>query len=493
MAAAAGLYDPQFEHDACGVGFVADLSGRGGHDVVDRALRVLCHLDHRGAKGGDPDTGDGAGILTQIPDEFFRAACGFPLPAAGTYAAGMALISSAERAVVTRAVERLAEAEGLTVLGWRDVPYEASACGAGARAVMPELVQLFVAGDAGQSGAELERMVFCLRKRAEHEAGAYFASLSARTIVYKGMLSATQLGPFYPDLSDPRYGSALALVHSRFSTNTFPSWPLAHPYRYVAHNGEINTIRGNRNWMRAREAMLASDLIPASRGRQTGQPIAPELQPGPVVVAHPAATVLALLALRSEKAGKIERMVATVFEPASENGQKGMDELHEQTVNLLSFQELPKNVFDIQVAFNMVPRYGQRSELALDAVSQRIRKHYRRIAGGAAEPALQVLQAPVFHGHGFSVYLEMEKPVAIADWSRALAGEHVVVSGSPEDTPTNVSAAGQGDILVAITIDANHKNGVWLWATTDNLRVAALTAVECAESMTASRPRGQIQ
>ncbi len=186
-------------------------------------------------------------------------------------------------------------------------------------------------------------------------------------------------------------------------------------------------------------------------------------------------------------------MVATVFEPASENGQKGMDELHEQTVNLLSFQELPKNVFDIQVAFNMVPRYGQRSELALDAVSQRIRKHYRRIARGATEPSLQVLQAPVFHGHGFSVYLEMEKPVAIADLSRALAGEHVVVSGSPEDTPTNVSAAGQGDIQVAITNDANHKNGAWLWATTDNLRVAALTAVECAETMTASRPRGQIQ
>ena len=265
MAAAAGLYDPRFEHDACGVGFVADLSGRGGHDVVDHALRVLCHLDHRGAKGGDPDTGDGAGILTQIPDEFFRAVCGFALPAAGSYAAGMTFIFPAERAVVTRAVEGLAEAEGLTVVGWRDVPHDATACGAGARAVMPELVQLFVAGAEGQSGIELERMVFCLRKRAEHEAGAYFASLSARTIVYKGMLSATQLGPFYPDLSDPRYGSALALVHSRFSTNTFPSWPLAHPYRYVAHNGEINTIRGNRNWMRAREAMLASDLIPASR------------------------------------------------------------------------------------------------------------------------------------------------------------------------------------------------------------------------------------
>jgi len=231
--------------------------------------------------------------------------------------------------------------------------------------------------------------------------------------------------------------------------------------------------------------------------RQTGQPIAPELQPGPVVAAHPAATVLALLALRCQKtgakAGKIERMVATVFEPASENGQKGMDELHEQTVNLLSFQELPKSVYDIQVAFNMVARYGQRSELALEAVSQRVRKHYRRIARGAAEPALQVLQAPVFHGHGFSVYLEMEKPVAIADFSQALAGEHVVVSGSPEDTPTNVSAAGQEDILVTLTIDANHKNGVWLWATADNLRVAALTAVECAETMTASRPRGQIQ
>jgi aspartate-semialdehyde dehydrogenase len=231
--------------------------------------------------------------------------------------------------------------------------------------------------------------------------------------------------------------------------------------------------------------------------RQTGQPIAPELQPGPVVVAHPAATVLALLALRIEKicakAGKIERMIATVFEPASENGQKGMDELHEQTVNLLSFQELPKNVFDIQVAFNMVARYGQRSELALEAVSQRIRKHYQRIASGAAVPALQVLQAPVFHGHGFSVYLEMEKPAAIADLSEALRGEHVVVSGSPEDTPTSVSAAGQGDILVTLTSDANHQNGIWLWATTDNLRVAALTAVECAETMTASRPLGQIQ
>jgi aspartate-semialdehyde dehydrogenase len=227
--------------------------------------------------------------------------------------------------------------------------------------------------------------------------------------------------------------------------------------------------------------------------RQTGQPIAPELQPGPVVVAHPAATALALLALRCEKVARIQRMVATVFEPASEYGQKGMDELHEQTVNLLSFQEQPKNVYDIQVAFNMVARYGQNSNLSLTAVSQRIGKHYRHIARGATEPALQVLHAPVFHGHAFSVYLEMENPVAIADLSQALAGEHVAVTGGPEDSPTNVSAAGQGDILVSITADANQKNGVWLWVTTDNLRIAALTAVECAETMTASRPRGQIQ
>src|SRR5437588_9711351 len=260
--AGAGLYDPRFEHDACGVGFVADLSGRGGHEVVARALRVLRNLEHRGAKGGDPGTGDGAGILTQIPDEFFRATCDFELPEAGAYAAGMAFLS-AERHLVTPALARLAAAEGLTILGWREVPFDVTACGYGARAVLPDVLQLFVAGAGGQRGLELERMAFCLRKRAEHEAGVYFASLSARTIVYKGMLSAPQLGPFYPDLSDSRYGSALALVHSRFSTNTFPSWPLAHPYRYVCHNGEINTLRGNLTWMRVRESCIASDLFGA--------------------------------------------------------------------------------------------------------------------------------------------------------------------------------------------------------------------------------------
>ena len=224
--------------------------------------------------------------------------------------------------------------------------------------------------------------------------------------------------------------------------------------------------------------------------RQIGQPPPPELQPRPVVVAHPAATVLALLVLR---AGKVQRMAATVFEPASERGQKGMDELHEQTVNLLSFQELPKNIFDIQIAFNMVSRYGPRSDFALAAVSERVLKHYRQIAPGAAEPSLFMVQAPIFHGHAFAVYLETEKPVAIEDFSLMLTGDHVLVTRGAEEAPTNVNAAGQEDILVSVTRDAHHTNGFWLWAASDNLRIAALTAAECAESMTASRPRGQIQ
>jgi aspartate-semialdehyde dehydrogenase len=224
--------------------------------------------------------------------------------------------------------------------------------------------------------------------------------------------------------------------------------------------------------------------------RQAGQPVPPELQPGPVVVAHPAATVLALLALR---AGQVQHMAATMFEPASESGQKGMDELHEQTVNLLSFQELPKNVFDIQVAFNMVTRYGPRSDFALDAVAERILKHYRRIAPTAATPPLFVVQAPIFHGHAFAIYLETEKPVAIEDFSQMLAGDHVVVTHGVADAPTNVNAAGQGDILISLARDPSRANGVWLWAASDNLRIVALTAAECAESMTASRPRGQIQ
>jgi glutamate synthase (NADPH) large chain len=258
-----GLYDSRYEHDACGVGFVADLPGRRSHEIVVQALTVLRNLDHRGAKGSDPETGDGAGILTQIPDEMFRDVCAFGLPEPGHYAAGMVFFPAGapERAEAVAAVERIAALEGLTVLGWRDVPHDPAQCGRGARSVLPHLAHLFVASASGEGGLALDRRAFCLRKRAEHEAGAYFVSLSSATIVYKGMLTTLQLDRFFPDLSDPRYASALALVHSRFSTNTFPSWPLAHPYRFTAHNGEINTIRGNRNWMRAREALLHTDLI----------------------------------------------------------------------------------------------------------------------------------------------------------------------------------------------------------------------------------------
>ncbi len=268
LTSAQGLYDSSFEHDACGVGFVADLTGRRDHDIVAKALTVLRNLDHRGAKGGDPQTGDGAGIITQIPDVFFRAECEFALPEPGWYAAGMAFLPpGSDPGEVMTMIERIAGQEGLTVLGWRDVPHDPARCGATARAVMPHLVQLFAASP-GERGAELDRRAYCLRKRAEAETGAYLPSLSAATIVYKGMLTALQLEPFYPDLSDPRFGSALALVHARFSTNTFPSWPLAHPFRFIAHNGEINTVRGNRNWMHSREAMLSTDLIkPDASGR----------------------------------------------------------------------------------------------------------------------------------------------------------------------------------------------------------------------------------
>lgn len=227
--------------------------------------------------------------------------------------------------------------------------------------------------------------------------------------------------------------------------------------------------------------------------RQFGQALPPQLQPGPVVTAHPAATVLALLAMRSANAGKVQRFIATVMEPASEHGQKGMDELHEQTVNLLSFQELPKNVFDAQVAFNMLDRYGDKSAPSLATVSQRILKHYRHIAPGVTAPSVLLAQAPIFHGHAFSVYVELDKAVSLGDFAQLVAGEHVVVAQNAEEAPTNVSAAGQGDILVSLARDPNHDNGLWLWAATDNLRITALTALDCAESMTASRPRGQIQ
>ncbi|WP_280871884.1 glutamate synthase large subunit [Streptomyces sp. MJP52] len=258
--AAQGLYDPRDEHDACGVGFVANLTGEASHTLVDQALTVLRNLEHRGATGSEPDSGDGAGILSQVPDAFLREVAGFELPEAGRYAVGIAFLpqDGADEAVAR--IDAIAAEENLTVLGWREVPVAPGLLGATARSTMPAFRQVFVT-DGAAAGIELDRKAFLLRKRAERELGVYFPSLSARTIVYKGMLTTGQLEPFFPDLSDRRFASAIALVHSRFSTNTFPSWPLAHPYRFIAHNGEINTVKGNRNWMKARESQLVSELF----------------------------------------------------------------------------------------------------------------------------------------------------------------------------------------------------------------------------------------
>ncbi|NJQ02458.1 glutamate synthase large subunit [Streptomyces zingiberis] len=275
-----GMYDPRDEHDACGVGFVATLTGEASHELVERALTVLRNLEHRGATGSEPDSGDGAGILLQVPDAFFREKVSFTLPEAGAYAVGIAFLPAGDSEAAAR-VEAIAADEGLTVLGRREVPVAPEMLGSGARACMPDFVQFFVADAAGLPGAgatglALDRKAFLLRKRCEREAGVYFPSLSARTVVYKGMLTTGQLEPFFPDLSDRSFATAIALVHSRFSTNTFPSWPLAHPYRFVAHNGEINTVQGNRNWMRARESQLASDLF----GEKAAERVFPVCTPG---------------------------------------------------------------------------------------------------------------------------------------------------------------------------------------------------------------------
>ncbi|QDW63269.1 glutamate synthase large subunit [Oerskovia sp. KBS0722] len=261
---AQGLYDPVAEHDACGVAFVATLRGTPGRDIVDAGLTALLNLDHRGAVGAEENSGDGAGILTQIPDAFVRDVVDVDLPPAGHYAIGMAFLPQdpVAAAEAVRQVEAIAAEEKLVVLAWRDVPVTADLVGPSARASMPTFRQLVVADLTRElSGLELDRRTYRLRKRAEHELGLFFASLSSRTLTYKGMLTVAQLEPFFPDLSDPRYASELVLVHSRFSTNTFPSWPLAQPFRMIAHNGEINTVRGNRNWMAARQGMLASDKL----------------------------------------------------------------------------------------------------------------------------------------------------------------------------------------------------------------------------------------
>ncbi len=268
-----GLYDPAHEHDACGVAFVATLTGEASHDIVAKALTALRNLDHRGAAGAEVNSGDGAGILLQVPDAFLRdvtAEVGIELPAPSSYAVGTAFLpGDADDVAKTRKrIEELATEEGLTVLGWREVPTDPSALGSMALSVMPVFSQLFVAASGQRlTGMALERRAFCLRKRAEHDTDVYFPSLSSRTLAYKGMLTTDQLDHFFPDLVDERIASALAVVHSRFSTNTFPSWPLSHPFRFIAHNGEINTVMGNRNWMRAREALLSSDLIPGDLER----------------------------------------------------------------------------------------------------------------------------------------------------------------------------------------------------------------------------------
>ena len=268
-----GLYDPRHEHDACGVAFVATLTGVASHQIIEQGISALLNLDHRGAAGAEVNSGDGAGILIQVPDAFLRevtAELGFELPAPHAYAVGTAFLpAEEEQAAKTRQrIEEIAAEEGLTVLGWREVPVDPASLGSTARAVMPSFAQLFVAGSGSRvTGMALERQAFCLRKRAEHETDAYFPSLSSRTLIYKGMLTPAQLDEVYPDLRDERMTSAMAVVHSRFSTNTFPSWPLSHPFRFIAHNGEINTVMGNRNWMRAREALLASDVIPGDLER----------------------------------------------------------------------------------------------------------------------------------------------------------------------------------------------------------------------------------
>ena len=262
-----------------------------------------------------------------------------------------------------------------------------------------------------------------------------------------------------------------------------------------------------RNWKLAKEAGAAivdlSYALEDQEGsvvrapwieRELGTQPQPELESATTVIAHPAAMVLGLLLLRAQKAAPVRSAAATVFEPASEHGRRGMDELHEQTVNLLSFQQLPKTVFDSQVAFNITSRYGEKSEPTLEAVEQRVIGHYQRIVGERAPvPSLMLLQAPIFHAHGFSVYIELEKRVALGDFTQALSGEHVVVTRVAEDSPSNVNAAGQDDILLTLRRDPQHENGFWIWATADNLRLAAQTAVDCAASLAASRPQGKVQ
>jgi glutamate synthase (NADPH/NADH) large chain len=265
-----GLYDSSFEHDACGVALVATLNKKPTHEIVSSGLEALRNLEHRGASGSEPDSGDGAGILIQIPDEFFKSTVDFKLPENGFYAAGIVFLPQEEKEykAAKERISDVAKKENVTILGWRTVPTNPAELGKTAQSVMPRFEMIFVQPqDKNLKDIEIDRAIYPLRKIIENNSNIYFASLSARTIVYKGMLTTGQLEPFYPDLSDKKVVSKIALVHSRFSTNTFPSWPLAHPYRLIAHNGEINTVKGNRNWMHARENLIKTDLIPGDLAR----------------------------------------------------------------------------------------------------------------------------------------------------------------------------------------------------------------------------------
>ena len=268
-----GLYDPALEHDACGVGFVANIRGEKSHDLIHKGIEVLVRLEHRGACGCDPETGDGAGVLIQLPDRFLRREAeklDIGLPAPGAYASGMIFLSTdaAQREWQEKAFEKVVRAEGQRFLGGRDVPHQPDRIGRLAREVIPAIRQVFVGAAEGLDQDAFERKLYVIRRVFENavsrrEGFCYVPSLSSRTFVFTGMLISRQIEPFYPDLTDPAVESALALVHSRYSTNTFGAWDLAQPFRYLAHNGEINTLRGNRNYMRAREGTLRSELLGA--------------------------------------------------------------------------------------------------------------------------------------------------------------------------------------------------------------------------------------
>jgi len=267
LPSAQGLYHPGWEHDACGIGFVSQIQGKPSHDIIVKGIQVLINLAHRGACGCDPETGDGAGVLIQIPHRFFVRECGqlgFTLPPPGEYGVGMTFlpVEPHHRRECEGVIERVVREEGLGVLGWRDTPIDGTAIGRVARGSQPYIQQIFVARGRGMTEEQLELRLYVARKRIEAALpDCYIPSFSARTIVYKGLLLAPQIAKFYPELSDPEVVSALCLVHQRFSTNTFPTWHLAHPYRYIAHNGEINTLRGNVNWMHARQSVLESPLF----------------------------------------------------------------------------------------------------------------------------------------------------------------------------------------------------------------------------------------